>query len=544
MKALAPLAIIVIVAALYFSLDPVERDRRQSAAFYEAQQNAISLEREQLRLDTQRADAERANQQATTLLPLQIVAAGLFVILGVVVCYAGTAVALDAYRMRRVPLVWPDHNGLYPLARPALVEGHYDQLVVQVSLLAQEVRAIAAAHQHPAPPTVPHSLNYSPHFARHDAPALLPAPGLAEVEAIEGNSFADLLDTNKVGKGNPLHLGFSVATGKPLAGSWLDLYSTAVAGMSGTGKTTSQRFLAAQCALHGARFAVVDPHAGAADDSLAATLSPLSSIYLCEPASADKAILEVVRLVADTGQRRVSGRDSDRYPLILWVDELTSLLGRSSVADDLAELLEKIAQEYRKVAIFCCASGQIWTASRATSELRDSFASVLCHRMKRGQARLLLPTEEAETVERLPIGQAVLWRTSGEAEQVIVPNTTAADLRRVGQLLVGNTATPQAYSRHTNMPESSQSVAYNMPIDMPESSQREASDNQAYTAAQSHTTIPAEARRAAALFLDGSDPAAIVMALRGIKSSEGKRYQTALAEILNLVRAGLANNRA
>ena len=59
------------------------------------------------------------------------------------------------------------------------------------------------------------------------------------------------------------------------------------------------------------------------------------------------------------GRRRVSGADPDRTPLILWVDELTHLLGRSAVADELGELLERVAQEYRKRSVFVCASGQI-----------------------------------------------------------------------------------------------------------------------------------------------------------------------------------------
>lgn len=278
---------------------------------------------------------------------------------------------------------------------------------------------------------MPQTLSYSPHYAPHlRAPAAaLPGDVTTEVPQLApAPSFAQLLAGGRVGRGNPLLLGFDTETGAELAGSWLDLYSTAVSGMPGSGKTTSQRFLACQTALHGARFAVCDPHAGAADDSLAATLAPLSTAFVCEPASGDRAILEIVRYVADVGRRRVSGQDRDLTPLILWVDELTSLLGRSSVAGELAELLERVAQEHRKRAVFVCASGQIWTAARTSSELRDSFASVLCHRMKRSQARLLLPTDEAEQAERLPVGQAVLWRTSGATSTVQIPLTTAQDV--------------------------------------------------------------------------------------------------------------------
>ncbi len=88
-------------------------------------------------------------------------------------------------------------------------------------------------------------------------------------------AFAALLDAGRVGRGQPLLLGYDLDSGGvELPGAWLDLYATATAGLPGTGKTTSQRFFACQTALHGARFVVCDPHAGAGDDSLAATPRP------------------------------------------------------------------------------------------------------------------------------------------------------------------------------------------------------------------------------------------------------------------------------
>jgi hypothetical protein len=387
------------------------------------------------------------------------------------------------------------------------------------------VRALEAQR-----PVLPHTLTYSPHYApqlRAPLPAL-PAPDDGETQASPVPSFAQLLASGRVGRGNPLLLGFDTASGAEIVGSWLDLYSTAVSGMPGSGKTTSQRFLACQTALHGARFAICDPHAGAADDSLAATLAPLQAACVCEPASTDRAILEIVRYVADVGRRRVAGLDHDQTPLILWVDELTSLLGRSSVADELGVLLERVAQEYRKRAVFVCASGQIWTAARTSSELRDSFASVLCHRMKRSQARLLLPTDEAAQAERLGIGQAVLWRTSGETSTVQIPLTTAQDVQRVAGLL--------ATGRPTAQPVGSQVEAISQPPDMPGGSQVVAAAERLQSA-----SVSAEAARAASMFLDGLDPAAIVWELRQVRSNQGGKYQAALHEVLGLIRAGIGS---
>jgi hypothetical protein len=84
---------------------------------------------------------------------------------------------------------------------------------------------------------------------------------------------------------------------------------------------------------------------------------------------------------------------------------------------------------------------EVWRLERA----------VLCHRMKRAQARLLLPTDEAAQAERLAVGSAVLWRTSGATATVQIPLTTAADVRRVAGLL--------ATGRLPHQPDGSQNEA-------------------------------------------------------------------------------------
>lgn len=383
-------------------------------------------------------------------------------------------------------------------------------------------------------------------FTYHDAhqisaPALaLPEPASAPALAVP--TFTTMLDQQLVGMGRKLVLGYD--DGGVLAGDWTDLYSTAVAGLPGQGKTTSQRFFACQTALHGARFAVIDPHAGAGEDSLAATLAPLGSTFLCPIASEDKEILNTVRHIADIGSQRVKGIDKGETPIILWVDELTSLLGRSAIGDELAELLERIAQEYRKKKIYLSASGQIWTASRATSELRDSFASVLCHRMKRGQARMLLPTDEAQLVERLSPGRAVLWRTSGATTIVGIPNTTEADVKRVATMIGGHTTSPTiplapAAARHTfGFQPAYKSVAATQPL-MPQISQNHAGSGAAYAPTGRGQTVPAEALRAYALLMAGKDPAEIVLELRKVKTNQGATYQKALKEIMELIRTAI-----
>jgi hypothetical protein len=449
--------------------------------------------------------------------------------------YAG---ALAALHLRRTQVyAHPDAAGLLPVERS-------DQATARAALAAFHATRIEEARRPLVPAHYSPTITYSPSSEleyRHEGSAgLLPAGGPTPPAPAAVPSFGELLTTGRVGKGAPLLLGFDAATGAELPGTWTDLYATATAGLPGSGKTTSQRFFAAQTALHGARFVVCDPHAGAADDSLAATLAPLAQLYLCAPAEEPAAILEAVRYVADEGEARVRGRSADTTPIILWVDELTGLLGRSDVGEELAGLLEKIAQEYRKRFVYLSASGQIWTAARATSELRDSLASVLCHRMKRSQARLLLPTEEAATVERLATGEAVLWRTNGATARVRIPNTTAADVARVAELLAGRGAgEPAAPSRQpatapSGAPSAARPVGFR-PL-VREGRAEGAAEGASATLLPAHPNTerwtPEEARIVAAL-ASGKKPGELAEELSGAKG--GRAYQAAAEKIAAVI---------
>jgi hypothetical protein len=284
-------------------------------------------------------------------------------------------------------------------------------------------------------PKVPKSVSvtYSPH-QRNGPIGPLPAPQIdVTPAALDVPSFSALLDRGMVASGQPLILGYTQQG--MLTGSWKDLYSAAVAGLSGSGKTSTLRFLACQSALHGARFVVIDPHADAGSESLAATLAPLEAAMVCAPAGAQHSIIHAARLIQSHLDARLRG-NPDRTRLILAVDEFTVLMRHAAIAAELGPVMENIGQQGRKVGIFCLASGQVWTADRtAGSALRDSLASCYVHRLRRNQARLLLSTEEARQAEALSVGEALLLRTSGEIERVSLPLATAGDVERVGNLL-------------------------------------------------------------------------------------------------------------
>jgi hypothetical protein len=470
---------------------------------------------------------------AWALFTTSIPAAGMLVMWALAIgATTGIALLIYAAWARRDPLVWADSAGSLPVDRREVRR----LTPTSVGLLenrqkTEETKARAAIEA--TTRQVPHSLTYSPHITiKNDKPAL-PAPSEeapAAAAPVDVPSFGDLLNQGLIGPDAPLLLGFNVETGEPIQGGFNSIYSLLIGGLTGSGKTTSQRHLAAMLALKGCKFVVADPHGESGEESLAGTLAPLSGAYMCDVAIEDSEILAAVRLVADIGERRIKGKDESRELVMLWVDEITSLLQKEQIGAELGKLIEEIARQYRKVGVFCSASGQNWSAARSggNSALRESFASILCHRLRRTSARMLVPAGEAALVERLPAGRALLWRATGEATVVAMPNCTQRDIEGVARLIGGHmSGISQAYSRHTpqltedprawvDMPE----ICRNMP-EMPE------------------TPISAEALTAARLFLEQHmDPAAIVLTMRGIRSNQGTKYQAALAEICELIRVG------
>ncbi|HEU4323316.1 MAG TPA: type IV secretory system conjugative DNA transfer family protein [Roseiflexaceae bacterium] len=502
------LAAVVLVDQLRAALDPLERQGR-----------AAELER-QARVGEQLDRAGVSATVATFWLVLPLALAGA----------AGVVVLAIAYQR---------------YGRPATIEARLS------------VEALRAIHQPGQAPLVPHHLSYSPRIsggAGTTAAALplsAPLDQTAEPDAapIGVPTFAQLLGDGLIGPGRPLVLGALAgrAVGEQLLRGGLEtLYSTAIAGLPGAGKTTTQRFVAAQSALCGARFVVVDPQAQSGDESLAATLAPLAGSQLCEPAETERAILDAVRLVADLGERRATGRDADRRPVLLWCDEATGLLGHSAIGPQLARLLEQIAQRYRKVGIFASVSGQIWTASRTGgTELRDSLASVLVHRLKRSQARLLLPAGEAAAAERLGVGQVLLWRTGAAAvEPLTIPNTTAEDVRRAAQLVAGASATAAggAAAAAATASAHAAAAASGAPAEAPQpdaGSVLEALLSSPPSAPGSPPALPANVARALALFDAGDELPKAIRAAFELDSSSGRAYTEARMQVETALRERL-----
>jgi GTPase SAR1 family protein len=317
-----------------------------------------------------------------------------------------------------------DASGIPPLPRVLLEDPQF-----AASLLALVYQGIEAKK----PPSVPQTLTYAPHlrYSNDVQGAAAEAPPFS----LEVKDFWSLFTSGQL-PGEGFLMGYSLADGQPILADWRNLYSVLIGGQSGTGKSTLVRSILAQSALQGGRFLVLDPHYGAGEESLAASLAPLQALMMAEPAATDAQMTDSLRYVARIGEQRLKGGDSDKSPLILVVDELTALLMRGGIADTLTTVLGQIAQETRKVGVFCLAIGQQFSSEVMSTPVRNSFVSYLSFRTRRDVARIMTgSTIFGKAAETLTTGQAVWMTPQGEFHRLAVPNTTQRHIQLVAQTL-------------------------------------------------------------------------------------------------------------
>jgi hypothetical protein len=290
--------------------------------------------------------------------------------------------------------------------------------------------------------------------------------GAGEVQALAPHvpTFAELLQSGQIAVGRPLIFGCKI-NGQLRTGTWLELYSSAVAGLSGTGKTTTELFLLLQSVLQGARLLIVDPHAHK-QDNLARRLAPLSHAFLARPAVEEREIAGYIQRLRKELDRRIRGA---KGPLIIFcIDEFTKLM-KTTLAKELGELIEDIAQEGRGVGIFAMLAGQVWKSTRCGgTELRYSLASCIVHRIQEEQAKLLIPQPYARKCPQLGKGQVWFYDTDGDIEQLSIPLTTADDVRAVATMLMGQ---PEVFTSNATADYAEAPTSRSIPLHHMEASQ-------------------------------------------------------------------------
>lgn len=417
-----------------------------------------------------------------------------------------------------------------------LIAGAWRRLVDWRSIEAGQRASLARAER--ALPDNLTNLSYS----FHDSRSTLPAPDLEirtlpELPPPTAPSFAHLLDAGKIGPGQPLCLGYD-ETGHAITGSWNDLYSCGVGGMTGSGKSWAVAFLAGQSAAAGARIILIDPHAGD-PESLSNRLGGLSGSYMCDVASTPSEIESALKLASRILEGRKTGRGAG-WPLLLICDEWTSML-RGQLGDLLTATALDIAEQGRKFGVFALLAAQAWQIA-AAGAVRDRLASHYVLRTRGDQFRyqtgLRTAGAPADTLT-LQAGQAYMLSVRGDLSKITIPMMTPADITRLGLLIdkPAAAALPAFGFRPSALPPTQPLTPTAEINGNSRGNHMEIKTELISSAPQSAKMVSPEAAHAAMLFLAGKDIPEIIRELRG--ELKGRAYQTANAEIHNLIREGM-----
>lgn len=270
-------------------------------------------------------------------------------------------------------------------------------------------------------------------------------------------TFRTLLESGEISRGKPMILGFE--NGQPRRGSFLDIYSAAVAGESGSGKTATLLYLIASGLVSGAvRYVGIDPHYPH-PKSLGFKTKPLWDAGLMKMATYKDDMLVALKEVEQVIDRRLKQIDKDDTPIVLVIDEL-AFLAKTSIGSAVAHTMERISTEGRKCAVYMLASSQTWLVARTgdSSAVRDTLTSAFVHRIKPKQANLLLQDkDEAEKVKRFlkQPGDVLLCPVGDDSAICKMPFTTDSDMEFVAEMLRSEAidVTPQQDALQNNPPK-------------------------------------------------------------------------------------------
>lgn len=206
-----------------------------------------------------------------------------------------------------------------------------------------------------------------------------------------------------------------------------DLQSALILGLPGQGKSTTACNAVSQLVEdYGAKIILVDRHARS-KESLTAMLSPWQSAFLNPPAREYSDMVDAFELADQILDERID-TDEAPFPVVLVVDEMTSLLQKEGYSGDkgnaakkCAEVVENWNEEGRKYLCFCICIGQLTNASRTGgTEVRQLFSSFFVHGMAESQASMVLGREHKAMVNGLSRGECVLLNTNSKEEPFVI----------------------------------------------------------------------------------------------------------------------------
>jgi hypothetical protein len=243
-------------------------------------------------------------------------------------------------------------------------------------------------------------------------------------------------------------------------GSWFDLYSCGIGGVSGSGKTTTVRFLLFQAILATGKFVMIDPHIGDPEESLAAQFQMFTNIHALPPCDDEpgKVAKRIRYMFKEYTRRKAKGIKGPALVFVL--DEFNEMIRRlpDELRKELADLLLTIAQGGRKFGIFAMIIGQRWSENDLGGKnygaaIRSSLASVLAHRFTdEDQAKKLIGSKNGAKCLDLEQGHYFFRDTQGRLNETQTPYTVDEDGVAIQSILDGENTLENTEEFEENTP--------------------------------------------------------------------------------------------
>lgn len=196
---------------------------------------------------------------------------------------------------------------------------------------------------------------------------------------------------------------------------WNTFSTVAICGKSGSGKTSTVRFIIAQMLLNGVSTIVCDPHGNAGVDSLKMSIEPIEQ-FLVLPVAIDlEDRIKAFRYVHKILRARIDGTDTSKQRICIILDEATYhfLECSKEQATEFTRFLHDLTNEGRKKDICVFLLGQNFKADFVGSRsIRSSITHVIFHRTSEDETKLFVPSmpaKEKRIIAQLPTGHIFVY---------------------------------------------------------------------------------------------------------------------------------------
>ena len=216
---------------------------------------------------------------------------------------------------------------------------------------------------------------------------------------------------------------------------WDSFSVLAIAGISGSGKTTTTRLMLCQLLLNDVDIIVCDPHGHIENQSLTYSVKPLEHMFVYPVAIDKQDRLNMIRIAGEEFKKRKENSSACNKKFVLVIDELTSHFLECSSAEikEQESILLHIANEARKINMRIILIGQNWKQDYiASRSIRSSINAFIFHRIAGDEIKLLVentPTSIRRDIARLQTGYAYIYNAQHVFIKVKIPNIRLDDIR-------------------------------------------------------------------------------------------------------------------